>query len=571
MGAEIWWSPDGPQRVVAVGPCGPRTVSATQSCFASVASRLESERPSRVVLHCASAWQALATIGACWSREVPVVLAPNAEAGTLADLTRDTDLLLVAHEAKSPDPSRLSSGPTAPWTAPLDSELLLICTSGSSGARKLVAKTPRQLFDECHTLESAFGHRMGKARVLGSVSHQHIYGLLFRVFWPLLSQRVFVEEVVLDPQRTLDELDMPEGAILVHSPAYLDRAPELLDLRRLRGRCRAIFSSGGPLGTRTAERVREQAGSAVIEVYGSTETGGVAWRQRDGSAASEDWKTFDGVRVFEHDGLLSVQSPHTAQALVGTADRFHLLSQDHFRLLGRDDRIVKIFEERVSLPEIEERLQRSEWVRRAAATTLERAGTARVAVAIELGESGLTALYQIGRSAMAERLRGELAEYFRATALPRQWRFVEQLPVDSQGKLAEEHVRRLFDVGGSQTLPAGRSLEQVSPGERRIHFDVGADHWFLRGHFPGYPVVPGVVQLHWIVRWAEDWLGRPVDAHTIQNLKFKDVLTPGASCTAVLQLEGDRLAFRIHSTSTEYSSGRIILRPEGNSPAGHGS
>jgi acyl-coenzyme A synthetase/AMP-(fatty) acid ligase len=77
--------------------------------------------------------------------------------------------------------------------------------------------------------------------------------------------------------------------VLVSTPAQLARFPGLLALAQWQ-RPEMIFSSGGPLAPETAALYRAAFGAAPVEVFGSTETGGVAWRRRDGGADEEGWQ-----------------------------------------------------------------------------------------------------------------------------------------------------------------------------------------------------------------------------------------------------------------------------------------
>ncbi|WP_447125469.1 AMP-binding protein, partial [Glaciimonas sp. GG7] len=125
---------------------------------------------------------------------------------------------------------------------------VVIYTSGSTGAPHAVAKNVSQLASEVATLETLFGDRIGDADVIATVSHQHIYGLLFKVLWPLASGRVmharhieFLEELSPLLHRAGDR-----PAVLISSPAHLKRIPAALpaispDLLRV------VFSSGGAL------------------------------------------------------------------------------------------------------------------------------------------------------------------------------------------------------------------------------------------------------------------------------------------------------------------------------------
>ena len=64
---------------------------------------------------------------------------------------------------------------------------------------------------------------MGAQRVVGTVSHQHIYGMLFRIFWPLVSGGVSADKSA-DYWEQLERKLSPETT-LVTGPAHLMRLP----------------------------------------------------------------------------------------------------------------------------------------------------------------------------------------------------------------------------------------------------------------------------------------------------------------------------------------------------------
>jgi len=536
----------------------------------ALAAELRRRACTRVLLHSESSWSAAVAIAAAWSAGATVLLAPNGQAGTLAELAEQTDLLLCDAERATLRSLAILGPHPRPTSASVEFEdeaqLLVLCTSGSSGRRKLVAKTPRQLFDEVDALETAFGRGIGDACVLAGVSHQHMYGLLFRVLWPLEHGRAFLDRSAVEPGVLEARSAAPGRFILIGTPSWLERLHELFDLTRLRGRCSAIFCSGGPLEQRAALRFHAVLGAAPIEVFGSTETGGVAWRQRDASVASETWSTFPKTRIDVEDGGLVVVSSNTRGVPLSTGDRIELLAPDRFRLLGREDRIVKLFEERVSLSEIESRLGASAWVAASSAVVIERGGTERIGVALELSAAGLESLRTSGRAPLSASLRNELAAYFKPAVLPRAWRIVERLPRDEQGKLAIERVTALFAAELEHALPNVVAEPLRTPAGLGVEFEVPAELWCLRGHFDGHPVVPGVVQLQWVMSWARDWLGRELRPRVIQALKYKQLLRPAVRARADLELEGESLGFRIWNSEAEFSSGRILLgRRDGRS------
>src|SRR5262249_8163800 len=114
--------------------------------------------------------------------------------------------------------------------------------------------------------------------IWATVTHQHIYGLLFRVLWPLAAGRPFAAGRLVFNEEIAHRVAGP--AVLVASPAHLRRLPETVDWSPVRAGLRAVFSSGGPLPPEAADATLALLGVAPVEVYGSSETGGVAWRQR---------------------------------------------------------------------------------------------------------------------------------------------------------------------------------------------------------------------------------------------------------------------------------------------------
>ena len=82
--------------------------------------------------------------------------------------------------------------------------------------------------------------------------------------------------------------------------------------------------------------------------------------------------------------------------------------------------------------------------------------------------------------------------------------------------------------------------------------------WF-RGHFPGLPVVPGVVLLDWALEFGRQTLGTPAVARDIAQVKFRRLLRPGAAVRLLLQRRrgGAALHFRYESEGVVAASGRF--------------
>ena len=76
-------------------------------------------------------------------------------------------------------------------------------------------------------------------------------------------------------------------------------------------------------------------------------------------------------------------------------------------------------------------------------------------------------------------------------------------------------------------------LDEVTvEGEKAIgKYTVKGDEFFLQGHFPGNPIVPGVIQCEMIAQTAvallPDCKGKTPLYTGLNNVKFKNPLLPG--------------------------------------------
>lgn len=443
---------------------------------------------------------------------------------------------------------------------------VVMFTSGSTGEPERIVKKLAQFDAEVQALQQAFADAdSAKWRVVSTVSHHHIYGLLFRVLWPLSAGRSMGGEIQRYPEGVLRALvqEDAEAAILVSSPAFLSQLPEALPWCDARTRVRRIFSSGGPLPEEASAWCLRLLGQSPVEVFGSTETGGIAWRQR--AVHGDAWQLLPGVQVrIQADGLLAVQSAHLpdASAWWDTADRAAVSADGQsFVLQGRVDRIVKIAEKRVSLTAVERALCELAWVRQAKAVVLESAGrSARLGAAVELTPEGWERLQRSGRRAFGRELRQHLLTFVERVALPRNWRYVERMPVNSQSKTTQHDLLRLFDPDMPQVHWLHRSEDSAV-----AQLYVDARLRVLDGHFPGCALVPGVAQLQWVVRCGQEAFGFEPRFVRIDVLKFQQPTFPGD--TVRLELNWDasaqRLQFVLASERGTSASGRLVHEAAG--------
>jgi acyl-CoA synthetase (AMP-forming)/AMP-acid ligase II/3-hydroxymyristoyl/3-hydroxydecanoyl-(acyl carrier protein) dehydratase len=450
------------------------------------------------------------------------------------------------------------------WETPgADFPALVVHTSGSTGAPTAIRKRFSQLGSEIAALETAFGALVGDATVLSTVSHHHIYGLLFRVLWPLLAGRP-VESARHEFPETLAPRLAAGPCLLLASPAHLKRLPEHLDWRGA-AQLRAVFSSGGMLEGEASLHARSLLGQAPIEVYGSSETGGVAWRQRT-PGGGEDWTPFPGVEWrADADGLLELTSG-PAGGWQRLADRVEGTGGGRFVLRGRADRIVKIEEKRVSLDAIEAALCATGLVREARVLACFDAGARQSLAAFVVPSATGQALFDGGgKNALSARLRTALADSTHAVALPRRWRYVARLPVNAQGKTTQADLLALLglpdaDAPARPRFPQVRLLEDEA-ARKVIELVVPPDLLYFDGHFTVAPVLPGVVQVDWALHYGRLHFGLAGAFAGINALKFQQMIRPNVPVRLELSWDAVKgsLNFRYFSEAGAHASGRILL------------
>ncbi|MCL9656456.1 AMP-binding protein [Pseudomonas protegens] len=537
----------------------PRVVSAhpdihlegLQTRALGLAAALQARGVRRLALHLEDAVDlAVALLGA-WRAGVSVLLPADLQAQTRQRWATDVDLWLTDQD---PPLQPLQAAPLEPAELDLDACQLSLCTSGSSGEPKRIEKNLRQLANEVSALEQLWGTDLGPAWIIGSVATQHIYGLLFRVLWPLCAGRPFVRRQLPFPEDLQRASRECPAFAWVASPALLKRMGDNLDWPAL-SPVRRVFSSGGALPAEAASGLQQRLQQWPTEILGSSETGGIAWRQ-----GPELWQPFAGVHLSQDsDGALLIASPYLPPGHVEhTADAARIAADGRFELLGRLDRIVKLEEKRISLPMLEQALEQHDWVAEARLGVIED-NRAYLGALLVLSESGLHALRNQGRRHLTQALRQHLAGHCEALALPRRWRLLRQMPLNNQGKLPQAEVQALLLAPRPQ---APEVLEQVQHADEwQLQLAIPPDLAYFSGHFPATPVLPGVVQVDWALALGQQLLDLPGRFAGMEVLKFQQLVRPGDCIQLNLRfdIQRQKLYFAFLNDGAPCSSGRIIL------------
>ncbi|UUZ48391.1 hypothetical protein LP420_37120 [Massilia sp. B-10] len=380
-----------------------------------------------------------------------------------------------------------------PWQV-LDPDMaaLVVHTSGSTGAPQAIPKRLSQMTAEVATLELLFGAAIGDADIIATVSHQHIYGLLFKVLWPLAAGRA-------DPCR---QPGLPGAAGRSPGPAPVragrqSRPPETLArasglARRASHAARGILvgrpararrrrGRQPPAGLHADRNLRQQRnrrGGLALRACRRRTARGKPCLASSGAAprawpcskfAPRTWTTTTGCAWPTGSNTRA----RTASCCWGAPTVWSRSKKNAFRStpskgpcwpmgLAREARVALCHEvagERQAL-----------------------------AAFVVLTPEGRALLDAHGKSAMNRRLRASLAGVVEAVALPRRWRYLDQMPINAQGKTPQALLLSLLGDAAAPR-PARPAHDAARTRQRRVLLSLTVlSQPVLSGRpLPGYP------------------------------------------------------------------------------------
>jgi hypothetical protein len=517
------------ERVLFDAQHGAVTAGRVRATAADIFGRIE-RGTGPVFLHTQSAALFTAGLLAAAAARRPIAMPAHLQPGYLDEIGARPEAILT--DLGSDDGLRLSEASDRPafqdvLAAGSADPLLILFTSGSSARPKPIEKHLRQLETEARVLDQTWGRGAGVVRA--TVSHQHIYGLLYRIIWPVMSGRISADEAAAYWGHLAPELG--PDVTLISSPAHLTRLPPGLDLARVAPA--QIFSSGQLLTPAAARAAAEAFGKPIIEVLGSTETGGVAWRSQDEPDAP--WAPFPDIGLtLDEDGVVHVVSPYLASSAPHPiGDRGEVLADGRLRLLGRADRVEKIDGLRVSLSRVEASLSALPEIDAARVLSLP-AKKGALAAVVTLTDAGRAAYRALGAFRLSRRLRAATEATLRPGERPKHWRFVAELPTNSQGKVVLEDLRALFATPPEIDTLSFR-CDALGDTEARVSLTVdGGLKWF-GGHFPEKAILPGVAQLRIIELLTADLFGFQLAGASLARVKFRQIIRPGHEIVVLLR------------------------------------
>lgn len=244
---------------------------------------------------------------------------------------------------------------------------LIYFTSGSTGFPTGALKTLNNIFSEIEVI-SEFLKKYNIKRVITTVPFIHLYGSLFALFYPLVNDIDIVLKEHFLPNDLLDIIE--ENSLIVTTPLYIKSLNRINSSRNL---SKSIFmTSTAPLFPEDAKEFNNKFSTNIIQIFGSTETGGIAYKIDDESL----WTPTKKVNTSINDkNELLVHSPFISNEIyekefkttnnkIQTFDYVEF-TDNKFKLVGRSSQILKIAGKRYSTIQIENILEKVEGIDKA--------------------------------------------------------------------------------------------------------------------------------------------------------------------------------------------------------------
>ena len=315
-----------------------------------------------------------------------------------------------------------------------DEPFLRLFTGGSTGKPKVWSKSPRNLLAEALYLRDKFDIT-SKDVLVSTVPPYHIYGLLFTILLPFLAHARVMPEIFTFPQEIISTINRHKATVLVSVPIhYRSMKVDNLALPSLK----IAFSSSGVLNRSDASHFLKKTGIGITEIYGSTETGGIAARSIVEN--TESWMPADVVAWRLSGKRLAVRSDFVSKEMARDTDGFCVTGDEvqpdkngRFLLLGRADGIVKVAGKRVDLLDVQNKIQTLPTVR----------DVVVIALPAEKGRENVIAAL-VACDLSETQLKKMMIEKLEPYAMPRRIKIVPSIARTATGKTDFRRVEQVF-------------------------------------------------------------------------------------------------------------------------------
>lgn len=421
--------------------------------------------------------------------------------------------------------------------------LVYFFTSGSTSAPKTILKSFASLSDETLNSAKILPHKKN-TRVLSTCEPCHLYGMLWRILCPLALGLEIDNKTIKTPEELIARQSSCESVVIETTPSFIEALARYRDMFDFPKNCEGVMTSGGLLKKEFSESAFAMWACTPNEIFGSTESGGIAVRNQ---SKSQEWEVFEKVRVgVDGRGCINAESPYACGGFFQLNDMVELLEDGRkFLLKGRIDRLAKVGETQIFLPDLENVYCRHSHVENIRVEML--GGVLRALVVPSL--KGKEALLKGGKLSFVRELNSFAANEFERKLLPKKFRIVNRFPLNPQGKLLFSTVKNLLLNKIDEPLVFEREKTEQGFNCKLSFLKTGS---YFKGHFPSIAILPGVVQLYFAEFFIRENFEVGGGAKIVKKLKFSNIIRPLDILDLKIEKTGDS------TFNFEYSKGSGI-------------
>lgn len=108
-------------------------------------------------------------------------------------------------------------------------------------------------------------------------------------------------------------------------------------------------------------------------------------------------------------------------------------------------------------------------------------------------------------------------------------------------------------------LPTLIKEESLTDNHINLTLYMPKDLFWFQGHFPDYPILPGVAQIHWVMYYSHIYFPNNLSFIGMERIKFQGIILPNTHVRLELiwNTETNKLEFSFHETNLLKSQGKI--------------
>ncbi len=336
-----------------------------------------------------------------------------------------------------------------------------------------------------------------------------------------------------------------ENAVLVTTPSFLEAMRKYGDLPKINPK--VIMTAGAKLEDKTFEFAKSIS-ERVIEIYGSSESGNIAWRE-DNKARM---RLFRGVKVLEvTDDYTKIYSDYSSCNPVILEDRIKFYENGEIEFLERRGRVLKVQEKRIMSSDVEAEINKLDFINESYCLEFDR----KLAALCVLNDAGKKFLQENDKLTLVKKLKSQLTDKFEI--IPQRWKFFDVIPRKETGKFDKELIKELFERNLSLPL----ILSRQTKGECAIFkLTFIKNSNFFKGHFEGMPILPGVVQLFYAKWFTKLVFGIDCTQGQIRRVKFSNIIKPLDVVELELKKTDSGVSFKYYNEEKVFSSGVLPVK-----------